>query len=319
MNGEWFKVYTESAFVGWTSRLTNEQFGVWVKILAVIKHCGRAGIAPRARFDEWLSKVNVTTTQLAEIIEMANGGIVVGDEVEICNWRKYQVDRTNAERQARYRSNGSNALRPLRNAVTTEKRTEENRGDESNALLTRSEQPEFGGFEKPRLTTTDGRRLSGVAYRAWGKLSDILPKLPASSPARLKDPSDADYEKLAKGLDHPDAIDLLTVEVCNAAVAVAKRKGYSWGMGFLSNALNEAWRRKGDAQKAQAASDAASNPLVGQIGQKADGEYQAMQRAWMGLGTAGQSEQIKKMRAEASMPQLPPGECMKRWWKARSA
>lgn len=61
---------------------------------------------------------------------------VQGREIQVVNWQRYNDDPTNFERQKRHRqrqtiSNGSNALRALRNDVTLEQnRTEENRREE---------------------------------------------------------------------------------------------------------------------------------------------------------------------------------------------
>ena len=124
MEGEWLKLYVESAFVHWTGELPNNLYGVWVKLLAVTKHGGRKGITLRATALQWLKKASVTEREFLDLLAAAGEHIADdGRTITILKWWKYQIDRTNADRQSKYRrrhqAEAGNAGVTLRNGVTT--------------------------------------------------------------------------------------------------------------------------------------------------------------------------------------------------------
>jgi hypothetical protein len=106
MGDEWIRLDCPSAFVHWTSRLHNELFGVWVKLLLVVKMAGRGGVASRGTVLEWLDKTKTTETDMVAIVA-ASGGEVIddGQSIIIRHWKTYQRDRTNADRQKHWREN----------------------------------------------------------------------------------------------------------------------------------------------------------------------------------------------------------------------
>jgi hypothetical protein len=183
MDGEWFKVLVESAFTSWTGALPNRLYGVWVKLLAVTKLCGRNGVTLRNACNGWLRKAGVTQQEVASLIKTAGENIIDdGDTITIRNWREYQGDRTNADRQARYRDKAKAVTSPLRNAVTIENRGEQRRIEEKRTEETTPPLPPASGG-----SDDDGfddfwkaypRKIGkGAARRAWQKTMPSRPPM----------------------------------------------------------------------------------------------------------------------------------------------
>lgn len=119
----------------WLRVLSDGSRLAWVMLLCYAKASGMAGRVKRMDPDfasrQWL--LGEEDVRRMEEAAIRDGALAVdGTDWVVANWAKYQSDETAAERQKRFReakgmaeSNGSNALRSLRNGE--EKRREEKR------------------------------------------------------------------------------------------------------------------------------------------------------------------------------------------------
>lgn len=126
---KWLRLDISWSTSDWLCVLSAEARLAWVELLCYVKAYGTAGRA-RAKSPEAFARMiyvgEEAVRQLLKAAEMHGALSVVEGDWLIVKWREYQGDESNAERQARFRenqkarsdateSNGSNALRPLRN------------------------------------------------------------------------------------------------------------------------------------------------------------------------------------------------------------
>lgn len=130
---KWLRLDISWSTSDWLCVLSAEARLAWVELLCYVKAYGTAGRA-RAKSPEAFARMiyvgEEAVRQLLKAAEMHGALTVVEGDWLIVKWREYQGDESNAERQARFRenqkarsdagtsteeSNGSNALRPLRN------------------------------------------------------------------------------------------------------------------------------------------------------------------------------------------------------------
>lgn len=126
---KWLRLDISWSTSDWLCVLSAEARLAWVELLCYVKAYGTAGRA-RAKSPEAFARMiyvgEESIRQLLKAAEMHGALSVVEGDWIIVKWREYQCDENNANRQARFRenqksrsdapeSNGSNALRPLRN------------------------------------------------------------------------------------------------------------------------------------------------------------------------------------------------------------
>jgi hypothetical protein len=146
MDGEWLAVEVQAAFIGWTGKLPNDLYGVWIKFLQVVKLAGRNGVTLRNKAMQWLEKAGVSVDDLARMMEAAGPNIVMdGERIIVCNWRSHQQDTTNAERQARWREKQTEAEVTLHN---------ENNANRTGQDNTEKKKKQQGGSQTRRVPVT---------------------------------------------------------------------------------------------------------------------------------------------------------------------
>ena len=163
----------------------------WVKLLGYCKASGLGGtvkrLTPLTAAHAWyLGEEDVRAMERAAIND---GALIVEDgNWIILNWRRYQCDETNAERQKRFRDskktgankplrNDSNALLSLRNVE--EKRREEKRRERNTPLPPNVGEvfPSIGGLgDLPEEYATDEVRKALNEYLQY-RQARRLPKL----------------------------------------------------------------------------------------------------------------------------------------------
>ena len=103
----WLRLETEMAFAGWTSRLPNNQYAAWVKILQIVKVYGDRGSIAIGKLADHAKHATVSRRLLTDTIAQAtaSGAIEQDNGVySLPSWRKYQKDPTVTERVARHRA-----------------------------------------------------------------------------------------------------------------------------------------------------------------------------------------------------------------------
>ena len=137
----WFRVNCDWWESDWLHVLSAEAQLAWIKLLGRVKSVGVGGSVKQTSTSllahQWLQSEE-SVRQMLRAAEIAGAIIVEDDSWFITEWHKYQSDTTNAERQKLHRErkkasesqdlgsnsderNGSNVLRPLRNACNADK------------------------------------------------------------------------------------------------------------------------------------------------------------------------------------------------------
>jgi len=119
----WIRVDCNTGRHGWTKHLTAAQRWGWVAFLLLCKETyGSAGIKCSYVDAEWCESQKVTAGDMERVIELgiADGAIRrQGDRYIIVNWKQYQPDPSNAERQAEWRKRHSGIAKPHSGAPVT--------------------------------------------------------------------------------------------------------------------------------------------------------------------------------------------------------
>jgi hypothetical protein len=107
VNDQWFKLYVESNYCGWTSKINLELYGVWVRALGVVKRSGVTGSVTRRDLLDHLAPRGVTGKHLDDLLAAATPENIREDDgiITFVNWEAYQGHRpkTDAERAKDYR------------------------------------------------------------------------------------------------------------------------------------------------------------------------------------------------------------------------
>lgn len=122
----WLRLDVDCGSTGWTGDLPLDQFGAWIKLLLAVKVGGERGTIPKSKFTDGMLKrsgIKQGTWKAMLAAGLADGAIAISDgDITITNWKKYQQDPTNADRQRRHKQKQREAgvtgvtLSPLGNA-----------------------------------------------------------------------------------------------------------------------------------------------------------------------------------------------------------
>ncbi len=109
----WLRLDVKAGFFGWTRDLPAEQYAAFIKMLQVVKAYGERG--GKIRYSDLISYLtdygNITKHAFEEMVRKAKCSsdsnspavTVEGDILTVTSWNKYQLDKTNAKRQATHR------------------------------------------------------------------------------------------------------------------------------------------------------------------------------------------------------------------------
>jgi len=261
MAGNWLRLETKTALFGWTSKLSGPEYAAFVKLLQMVKVAGkRGGRIPTNYFDaEKLRQLRISKRAFSEMLakaKIADGDgsaiNVIGGEIIINSWNKYQLDPTVSDRVAKHRAKdvtGCNG--PLRDvtAVTV--------GNGCNDDVTGRDvtghiydvtpvtvTPETAPNKQPRDS-------SGVEH-----LEDLIDDFndgkenPKGLFLRRPSAQKIRAKLLGEGFDDSE-LQKLTLADLKKSIGAAERLGYSWGPGFLGRVIDE--KRKKERAHSQGA------------------------------------------------------------------
>ena len=157
---------------GWVSKLAGGEFAAWVKLLMTVKDRGRRG--GKISFDyfdsAWLARSNVTLDEWSGMLAAAikDKAIIKDDrDFVVSNWKVYQVDPTNAERQKRWREQHQEDEITLRNGNNGDTTGQDTTGQDRRLQYT----DDFLAF----WSAYPRRVGKGGAFRAWKRIKDRPP------------------------------------------------------------------------------------------------------------------------------------------------
>jgi len=100
----WIRLDIESTFAGWTSRLSEAEYGAWVKLMLVIKLFGARGEIETDKLMHHLEHAGSSLESIKTIAGKSDGRVILTDDVcSIKGWAFYQLDLDSAQRQRRTR------------------------------------------------------------------------------------------------------------------------------------------------------------------------------------------------------------------------
>jgi len=160
----WFRVNCDWWESDWLHVLSAEAQLAWIKLLGRVKSVGVGGSVKQTSTSllarQWLQSEE-SVLQMLKAAEMAGAISVEDGSWVITGWSKFQNDTTNAERQKSHRerkkagesqdlgsnsdeSNGSNALRPLRNACNADKDKDKDKDKDNNISCGSADRTDHG-------------------------------------------------------------------------------------------------------------------------------------------------------------------------------
>lgn len=104
----------------WLSVLAAESRLCWVLFLERVKTHGDGGSLKKTNYDDLAKRWNVGVENIRNMVKAATiDGAIEEDETHwhVTGWSEYQEDRTNADRQKRYRDRQKESGKPLQNVT----------------------------------------------------------------------------------------------------------------------------------------------------------------------------------------------------------
>lgn len=215
----WMKLYVGWHESDWLSVLSAESRLCWILLLERVKTHGDGGSLKKTNYDDLAKRWNVGAENVRNMVKAAAiDGAVEEDETHwhVTGWSEYQEDRTNADRQKRYRDrqkrnetgSGNGALRNDRNVTG---RGEERRVEEKPP---KSPLGDFGGSVCPALLVDTALIWQGYRKERKQPLTkttwDSLFKKYKANPDLFRESVEFTILKGWQGLKEPDVSGSLT-------------------------------------------------------------------------------------------------------------
>lgn len=242
----WMKLYVGWHESDWLSVLAAESRLCWILLLERVKTHGDGGSLKKSNYDDLARRWNVGVENIRTMVKAAvRDGAIDEDETHwhVSGWSEYQEDRTNADRQKRYRerqkesgktlqSVTDNALRQksyrdrkkrnesgsdngaLRNDRNVTTRGEERRIEEIPPKSPKGDVTDFGGVPCPEVLRPDALRWQKfrreikhpVTPSSW----EVLFAKHEQSPTFFQEAVEFTIEMGWRGLKHPSQTDVKT-------------------------------------------------------------------------------------------------------------
>ncbi|MFA4972321.1 MAG: DnaD domain protein [bacterium] len=150
----WIRLDTESTFAGWTSELSDADFGTWTRLLLVMKLFGRGGSIERHKAEKHLLHANTSMESVVKLCAKSHGHITLDTvTLTVGKFGRYNPDPTNALRQAAYRNRAD-----ARNGDNASNGYNDDRTGQDTTLR-----------DSARDTVTVPKELDALAFRVYGQ------------------------------------------------------------------------------------------------------------------------------------------------------